>query len=88
MFGCGLPVLTAAYPCISELVQHGKNGLHFSNAKELGLQLAQTLSGFPRSTDRLTAMKEAVLSNKNGTRSNWESEWSHVVAPIISGAVT
>lgn len=83
MFGCGLPVLTAAYPCISELVQDGVNGLHFSTAKQLGQQLAQVFLGFPQPNDRLSAMRSAVTHN-GGARPTWESEWQRVVLPLFS----
>lgn len=84
MLGCGLPVFTAAYPCISELVQDGVNGLQFSTSKELGRQLFEVFSGFPASNDRLAAMEKAVLKRGGSSRATWESEWSRIVLPIFS----
>ena len=82
MFGCGLPVLTAAYPCISELVQDGINGLHFSSAKELGQQLVEAFQDFPRHNKSLRQLRQAVLGTSG--RPTWESEWERVVLPVFS----
>ncbi|KAJ3414148.1 mannosyltransferase [Chytridiales sp. JEL 0842] len=41
MFGCSLPVCAIQYPCINELVEHGKNGLLFSTAEELSEQFVE-----------------------------------------------
>jgi len=57
MFGCGLPVLTAAYPCISELVRHDVNGLHFSTPAQLAEQLESVFQGFPSQSGRLEEMQ-------------------------------
>ena len=57
MFGCGLPVFTAAYPCISELVRHGVNGLHFDSAAQLAEQLESVFLGFPSQSGRLKEMQ-------------------------------
>ena len=82
MFGCGLPVFTAAYPCISELVQNGHNGLHFSSSTELGQQLVEVFSDFPNHSKRLADLKQAVIGSGRAT---WESEWERVVLPLFSG---
>ena len=39
MFGSGVPVLAASFPAANELVKHGMNGLLFTSAKELEMQL-------------------------------------------------
>lgn len=80
MFGCGLPVFTAAYPCISELVQDGVNGLHFLTSTELGQQLVDVFTDFPDHSKRLAELKRAVISSG---RASWESEWERVVLPIF-----
>lgn len=82
MFGCGLPVFTAAYPCISELVQDGINGLHFSSAKELGQQLVEAFHNFPRHNNSLRQLRQAVLGTSG--KPTWESEWERVVLPVFT----
>ena len=39
MFGSGVPVCAASFPAANELVKHGMNGLLFTSAKELEMQL-------------------------------------------------
>ena len=39
MFGSGVPVLAASFPAANELVKHGMNGLLFTSAKELEMQI-------------------------------------------------
>ena len=39
MFGCGVPACSANYSCVTELVQHNKNGMLFKDSKELAAQL-------------------------------------------------
>jgi beta-1,4-mannosyltransferase len=38
MFGCGLPVCAAAYPCLEELVLNGVNGMLFVTCQDLAKQ--------------------------------------------------
>lgn len=83
MLGCGLPVFTAAYPCISELVQDGVNGTHFSSSEQLGLQLAEALCGFPDRCHKLEALRSTVRGSDQGSRATWETEWQQVVKPLI-----
>jgi hypothetical protein len=69
MFGCGLPVFTASYPCISELVLHGVNGLHFSTSAQLAEQLESVFLGFPSQSGRLKEMQ--VIKHLNSPFSPW-----------------
>lgn len=46
MFGCGLPVCSADYHCIRELVSPGRNGLLFRTANELADNLVVMQLGF------------------------------------------
>ena len=39
MFGCGIPVCSANYSCVNELVHDQKNGLLFDDSSELASQL-------------------------------------------------
>jgi beta-1,4-mannosyltransferase len=47
MLGCDTPVCALGFPCIGELVEHGKNGLIFYNAQELASQLESLLGKHP-----------------------------------------
>ena len=55
MFGCGLPVLSARYACIDELVQENRTGLLFRDASQLAAGLQQLLDGFPARPSSLLA---------------------------------
>ena len=39
MFGCGVPVCSANYTCVEELVHNDRNGMLFNDAQELAEQL-------------------------------------------------
>ncbi|CAO1623639.1 unnamed protein product [Jaminaea pallidilutea] len=58
MLGCQLPVLALDFPCLEELIQHGKNGLTFKDEDELCLGLESLLAGFP-------------YADADGEGSNW-----------------
>ena len=47
MLGCGTPVCALGFPCITELVQPGQNGLVFYTAQELAAQLESLLGKHP-----------------------------------------
>lgn len=83
MFGCGLPVCAVSYNCLDELVQDGKNGLHFSNAVQLCEQLQELLTGFPSTSGKLLQFRENLTAFQN---CRWEDEWEKVVAPVIQAA--
>lgn len=83
MLGCGLPVLAAAYPCISELVHDPTNGLHFKSPSDLAALLADVLRGFPSEAVLLRGMELAVEAERQAGGATWESEWQQVVLPVI-----
>lgn len=82
MFGSGLPVCALAYGCISELVADGETGLLFSDAQQLGTQLAQLLAGFPgRPSELLVGLAERVRSREQALR--WDENWDRVAGPVL-----
>lgn len=85
MFGCGLPVLSYSYPCISELVIDKVNGRLFSNAVDLAQLLVEVLSGFSRkgSSEALDQMKWNVLKARFDKSNSWEACWEQTVKPLI-----
>lgn len=46
MLGCKLPVLALDFPCLDELIQHGRNGLAFRDEDELCAGLESLLGKF------------------------------------------
>lgn len=48
MLGCHLPVLALDFPCLDELIQHGRNGLTFSDEGQLCDGFESLLADFPR----------------------------------------
>ena len=62
MYGSSLPVCAVRFPTITELVQHGHNGMIFNNASELTKQIIELL--FP---DILTCMREASTPPRDST---------------------
>jgi beta-1,4-mannosyltransferase len=73
MFGSGLPVCAFDYgPTLGEQVQHGDNGLLFSNSSELADQLCELFRGFPGDTPLLDRLRH----NVNGSvRCRWADGW-------------
>lgn len=47
MLGCHLPTLALDFPCLGELVQHGRNGLKFRDEEELMRGWESLLGEFP-----------------------------------------
>lgn len=47
MLGCQLPVLALDFPCLGELIHHGKNGLTFKDEFSLCDGLESLLAGYP-----------------------------------------
>ena len=84
MFGSGLPVCQVWYNCIDELVDHGKNGCLFKDAKELTGALLDLLRDFPDQDTGLGAMRRNL--DKFRAR-KWEQEWLEVAAGPLRAAV-
>ncbi|CAI0420467.1 unnamed protein product [Linum tenue] len=83
MFGCGLPVCAAAYSCIHELVEVGKNGLLFSSSSELADQLLMLFEGFPDKCNTLASLRNGASEAGD---SRWISEWEEHAKPLIHQA--
>ncbi|KAK0567122.1 mannosyltransferase [Tilletia horrida] len=69
MLGCGLPTLALSFPCLPELISHGRNGLVFSSAGQLAEQLAQVvhsgmMASLPSASPRSSPPEVAVTSDE------------------------
>ncbi|GBF89437.1 chitobiosyldiphosphodolichol beta-mannosyltransferase [Raphidocelis subcapitata] len=91
MFGSGLPVLAARYPCIGELVKDGETGLLFDGPGQLSRQLLSLLRGFGDEGGgggggggALARMRAAVVAAHDGWR--WDENWGRVAAPVVAAA--
>mmetsp|Transcript_37330 Transcript_37330/g.88727 ORF Transcript_37330/g.88727 Transcript_37330/m.88727 type:complete len:247 (+) Transcript_37330:915-1655(+) len=79
MFGCGLPVCSADYACIQELVRPGVNGLLFGTSEELTEHLMALLEGFPNSR----ALGELKSNLATPGRLTWEQNWEKEAMPVM-----
>ena len=81
MFGCGLPVCAAEYPCIGELVRDGENGLLFSDAQQLAQHLLLLLEGFPAGRGgRLQQMRSHLEQHPFP---GWADAWERSALPLF-----
>ncbi|ESO87135.1 hypothetical protein LOTGIDRAFT_210506 [Lottia gigantea] len=80
MFGCGLPVCAVDFQCLSELVQHNKNGLIFKDSQNLSSQLKELLNGFPADQSKLTAMRRNIKAFQSV---RWNDQWKKIVLPLM-----
>ena len=89
MFGCGLPVLSCDYPCISELVEDKVNGRLFSNAAQLAGLLEETLLGFSLKghCEALNQLRWNVLKARVDKNSSWEACWEQTVKPLFNSVL-
>lgn len=83
MYGCGLPVCAVGFDCLSELVQHGKNGMVFAFSSELADQLYDLLRGSTRegSDEKLNQLRQGVAGFER-----WDSNWNRHAAPVLREA--
>jgi beta-1,4-mannosyltransferase len=77
MFGVGLPVLQLNFPCVSELVEDGANGVLFEDAASLARELAK-VSGRGDALQKLRAGA--------GLQERWGGMWARCVAPVVGPA--
>ena len=72
MFGCGVPVCAVGFPCLDELVEHGKNGLIFNGPEQLAEQLQELLADFPRNQQLLKKFRGNL---KEFQTKRWHACW-------------
>lgn len=77
MFGCQLPVCAVSFPCLSELVHDGHNGVHFNTSAELAQHLMILLAAFPCTT-RLDRMRADLQQNH---KLRWHESWTRHALP-------
>ncbi len=83
MFGSGVPVCAMDFPTISELVQHGQNGLVFSTKDQLSSQMISLFfkpSKMSSSTSKVTLQS---LRERAKRIEHWEEHWNRVMAPVV-----
>jgi len=80
MFGAGLPVCAVGYKSLPELVQHGVNGLTFSDSGELAQHLADLLHQGGR---KLSALR----ANVQHKQVRWEENWDNVAKQVMMDLV-
>ena len=84
MFGCGLPVCAAGFPCLGELVRAGVNGRVFDGPAQLAGQLAALLRGFPAAGAELARLRAGARA---WSARRWDSEWAARAAPLFPPAL-
>jgi beta-1,4-mannosyltransferase len=83
MFGAGLPVCALDYgPCLSERIDHGRNGLLFATADELAAQWMELLRGFPQHSPLLERLRRGVEASSSR---RWCENWRQSAAPRFFG---
>lgn len=80
MFGAGLPVCAAGFPCIGELVKDETNGLVFANEEQLADQLWKLLKEFPKNQMELNKLRSGVVEFQ---KLRWEDNWRECAKPVI-----
>lgn len=76
MFGCGVPVVSVNYPCISELIKDNVNGMVVDDAEQMSRALVSILT------------KPAVQNNlRRGavreSREKWDTNWTLKLGPLF-----
>lgn len=80
MFGSAVPVCAYSFPALAELVQHGVNGLAFSNATELSEQMWRLLC-VPSGDSGLQEL--ATLRSGAARIDSWEVNWNRTMQPLL-----
>eukprot|EP00401_Gymnodinium_catenatum_P027983 CAMPEP_0117512852 /NCGR_PEP_ID=MMETSP0784-20121206/29247_1 /TAXON_ID=39447 /ORGANISM="" /LENGTH=453 /DNA_ID=CAMNT_0005308589 /DNA_START=101 /DNA_END=1459 /DNA_ORIENTATION=+ len=81
MFGAGLPVCALGFPCLSELVDHGHNGMVFESAETLAEQMQDLLGHYPEDSTKLDALQKGVLEFQ---KIRWQDNWQTNAAPLFA----
>lgn len=83
MFGAGLPVCALNYgPCLSERIDHGRNGLLFASADELAAQWMELFRGFPQPSPLLERLRRGVTTSSS---LRWSENWRQQAASCFFG---
>jgi len=84
MFGCNLPVCSANYACIEELVTPDVNGRLFNSSSELADHFMDLFQGF---CDDKALKLQALRDNLRGsTRTRWDGNWERHALPMFQRA--
>ncbi|XP_061191292.1 chitobiosyldiphosphodolichol beta-mannosyltransferase-like isoform X1 [Saccostrea echinata] len=84
MFGCGLPVCALKFNCISELVEHGQNGLIFEDSQELCQQLKTLMVDYKGRKKQLSQMRNNLQSFQ---KIRWHESWKSIVLPLLEDKI-
>jgi beta-1,4-mannosyltransferase len=77
MIGAGLPLLSVTYQCITELVDHGRNGVLFRDGQEL----AGVLRGLIITKEiGIEQLREGATSS--GAK-RWDETWEEAARPVL-----
>ena len=77
MLGAGLPCLQLRFPCVSELVRDGENGVLFEDAASLAKQLAV----FAKRGAALDTLRRGA-----GLAERWAGMWARAARPVLGPA--
>lgn len=84
MFGSATPVCALKFSCISELVQHSRNGLVFATSEQLCDQLIQLFENWRiHSTPLLDTLRSGV---DEWRRITWTQSWNNHAKPVFTAA--
>lgn len=80
MYGAGLPVLAAQYPCIKEVVTEMKTGELFEGREQLAAYLLDIGTNWKFFSQKIKKMRKHVIELR---RYSWRQEWSEKVKPLV-----
>lgn len=83
MFGAGLPVCAHHFACISELVEHGENGLVFENDEQLAEQLLGWFRGFPDDKQLCRTRERFQVNIERFRKRGWHENWTDLALPLF-----
>lgn len=93
MFGSGVPVCAINFPALSELVQHGINGLVFDNKTQLAEQIIELLfcpyevdsDAFCTSLppNSCIPMKLQAMAVEAAKLQSWEENWAEIMPSVL-----
>jgi beta-1,4-mannosyltransferase len=84
MFGCGLPVLSIDYSCITELIKPNVTGLLFQSSTELTACLKTILKNFPENSSTLLEDMRKNVKSEFDQNNRWTDLWNENILPIVT----